>query len=63
MLNTGGINSKTYYSVKEASMFIGIKPNTIRLWISQKKIKNIKMIGARRLYVLGQDILDIVEDR
>jgi len=63
MLNTNGINPETYYSIKESSMFLGIKPNTIRLWISQGKIKNVKKLGNRRTYVKGQDILDLVEDR
>ncbi len=62
MLNIKAIDPETYYSVKEVTKFLDMKPNTIYLWISQGKIKNVKKMGTRT-YVKGQDILDLIEEK
>jgi excisionase family DNA binding protein len=43
--------AKNYYTVKEVAEYFSLTPNTIYRHIRKRKIRAIKVIGARRIHL------------
>lgn len=43
-----------YYTAAEAARLLGVKPQTLRLWVRQGKIKALKTAGGRYRYPLSE---------